>query len=86
MKKKTSEPWVIDNLKAFGNSLVPDELIEEYGIHTSEKIIAYALGQQVRIEERYPLVETGNELCGYTSKRREKPIYIAEVEKNSNAG
>ena len=86
MKKKSSEPWVIDNLKAFGNSLVPDELIEEYGIHTSEKIIAYALGQQVRIEERYPLVETGNELCGYTCKRREKPIYIAEVEKNSNVG
>lgn len=85
MKKKTSEPWVIDNLKAFGNSLVPDELIEEYGIQTTEKIIAYALGQQVRIEERYPLVETGNELWGYTSKIREKPIYIAEVEKNHDA-
>ena len=83
--KKSTDPWVTRNIKLYGNSLVPDELIEEYGIKTTEKLISYAAGVRVKITERYPLVETGNELCGYTSKRREKPIYIAEVEKNSNA-
>lgn len=83
MKKPESEPWVTRNIKLYGNSLVPDDLIEEYGINTTEKLISYAAGVRVKITERYPLVETGNELWGYTSKLREKPIYIAEVEKTA---
>lgn len=78
MKKPESEPWVTINLRVYGNSLVPNEVVDEYGIEASEKIISYALGKKVRIEERHPMMEIGLQ-DNRTYELRKKPIYIAEV-------
>lgn len=82
-KKKpegSSEPWVTQNIQTYGNSLVPNELIEEYGIETTEKIISYAAGMKVKIEERYPIEEPDYWDFG-KPKISKKKIYIASIER-----
>ena len=80
--KKSTDPWVTRNIKLYGNSVVPPALIEEYGINTTEKLISYAAGVRVKITERHPMIEKGNELWGYKTEKSKKPLFVAEVIEN----
>lgn len=79
MKKKQTEPWVTINIQTHGNSVVPPELIKEHGIETTEKLISYASGVRVKITERHPLIDVGNDTTGHKYEMRKKPFYVAEV-------
>lgn len=43
------EGWVIRNLRTYGNSLVPSNLVEEYGIQRVEEMILRFHGIKIRI-------------------------------------
>ncbi len=74
------EGWVVQNLRAFGNSLVPAELIQEYGIARVETMIQRCSGLVVRI--RYvDLPAVYDQLKGrpVPGSRLER-VYIADVQ------
>lgn len=67
-KKKilsTSDGWIIRNLLQFGNSLIPDECILEYGIKKIEKRLTKIVGMKVTVDEK-EVIHLGK-------------IYIAEI-------
>lgn len=45
--------WVIDNLLEYGNSALPDELVEKHGVEKVERELSKATGYIVLIETRW---------------------------------
>lgn len=82
-KSSGPEPWVTTNIRVHGNSLVPSELIEEYGVETMEKLISYAAGVRVKITERHP-EEIVDDIMEGKHISKGKVCWIAEVTKDGN--
>ena len=64
---KISGGWAVQNLRNYGNSLIPPELISEYGRDKVEGLLSTIIGEPVWIEKHhYPAEQTP---VGYRSKR-----------------
>lgn len=64
---KISGGWAVQNLRQYGNSLIPPELIKEFGRDKIEGVLSAIIGEPVWIEKhRYPQEQTP---VGYHGKR-----------------
>lgn len=72
--------WIIRNLKKYGNALIPNELIDNYGIVEVCRMIFLASRIRVRIRKANPTIFkdtlTGHDMM---TKAEKKPLYIADV-------
>ena len=50
---KISGGWVVHNLREFGNTLLPPELIREFGIDKIEGVLATIIDEPVLIEKKH---------------------------------
>lgn len=75
-----SEGWIIRNLKLYGNALVPNELVDEYGKVQVCRMIFVCSGIRVWIRRVEPFQDrdrmTGKIIDSYPDRR---PLYIAEI-------
>ena len=51
--KKISGGWAVQNLRQYGNSLLPPELIREFGIEKIEGVLATIIDEPVLIEKKH---------------------------------
>lgn len=51
--KKISGGWAVQNLRQYGNTLLPPELIREFGIDKIEGVLATIIDEPVLIEKKH---------------------------------
>ena len=52
MSQVTVESWIISNLKCYGNSLIPNQLIESFGKKDLEEALCQETGLEIVIKEK----------------------------------
>lgn len=50
---KISGGWAVQNLRQYGNTLLPPELIKDYGVEKIEGVLATIIGEPVLIEKKH---------------------------------
>ena len=76
---KISGGWVVQNLRQYGNTVLPPELIKEFGIEKIEGVLSTIIGCPVWIEKKhYPKEITPNGI----SVGRHGYFYIARTSKD----
>lgn len=47
--RSQAKGFVVLNLNAFGNSLVPDGVIDQLGVPTTERLLSVIIGDEVKV-------------------------------------
>ena len=84
--KKISGGWAVQNLRQYGNSLLPPELIKDFGSEKIEGVLSTIIGEPVLIEKKhYPRekMSFGHSVCkrGYYYIARTPRDQIVKKEK-----
>lgn len=93
MAQITIENWIISNLKCYGNSLIPNQLIDSFGKKDLEEALCQETGLEIVIKEKILEEEDDYYEDDYlrTSRKKTNKIktkvvnYFAEEVKSSNS-
>lgn len=82
---KISGGWAVQNLRQYCNTLLPPELIKDYGVEKIEGVLATIIGEPVLIEKKhYPREQLsfGHSVCKrgfyYIARTSKDPIVAKE--------
>lgn len=78
---EVNEGWIVRNLRLYGNSVVPNELIDKYGTAGVEKMIEMVLKRNVIVKKSKDQVFACR-ICGNENREIIRDCYIALAERD----